>query len=129
MQAAYNVEMRDTAMPAKINQKEIESIQGWVIENAEARSKIHTSFKIPSKETRESVKKGYWAKLIFTAVNPPAGERLWVEVTQVMKAGYVGVLRTAPVTPPLKDILFAGTEVYFLPECICGVTPPEHKDG
>lgn len=117
-------------MPAKMNQQEVKpSAPQWILENAEARSKIYSSFKIPSQDTRESLKKKYWAKLIFTAVAQPASERLWVEVTQVLKSGYVGVLRTAPVTSPLKDFLFPGEEVYFPPECICGVTPPEVKDG
>lgn len=117
-------------MSTKLRQKDTPPEALWNLEDAEARSKIHTSFKIPSREIRDSLKVGYFVKLIFTAVTPPAGERMWVEITKKTKVGYIGLLRNGPVTPPLRDVLFMGAEIGFGPEHICGVTPPEHqKDG
>jgi hypothetical protein len=125
----YNGEQREILMATKLRQKDTKQDDLWSLEDAELRNKIHQSFKIPSREIRDGLKPGYFAKLIFMAVAPPSGERMWVEITKKTKAGYVGLLRNDPVTPPLRDILFHGSEVGFGPEHICGVTPPDQKDG
>lgn len=100
----------------------------WNLESAEARNKLFKSFEIPSRDVRESLSPGYFAKLIFVAKLPPAGERMWVEITKKTRTGYIGVLKNTPVTPPLKDILLTGDEVVFGPEHIASISPPEKGD-
>lgn len=114
-------------MATKTRSKEEDKL--WNLESAEARNRLYKTFIIPSRDVRESLSPGYFAKLIFVAKLPPAGERMWVEITKKTRTGYIGILKNAPVTPPLKDILLSGDEIVFGPEHIAGVTPPEKKDG
>jgi hypothetical protein len=127
--AAYNGEQRETLMSTKVRLKDSQQGSLWNLEDAEACNRIQKSFAIPSIEVRSGLKPGYWVKLIFRTIEPPAGERMWVEITKKTKLGYVGLLKTSPFTPPLKDVLFPGSEVGFGPQHICGVTAPEQKDG
>lgn len=100
----------------------------WVLESAEGRNKLYkNSFKIPSREVRENLKPGFFAKLIFTADDPPSAERMWVEITQAEKGIYTGILRSGPVTSPLKDYLMIGSEIHFGARHICSVGQPEVK--
>jgi hypothetical protein len=114
-------------MATKTRNKEEDKL--WNLESAEARNRLYKTFDIPSRDVRESLTPGYFAKLIFVAKLPPAGERMWVEIRKKTKTGYVGVLKNTPVALALKDILLSGDEVIFGPEHIVSISPPEKVEG
>jgi len=97
----------------------------WKLESAEERAKCDT-FRIPSREIRERIVPGCFAKLIFTMADPPAGERMWVEVKKVEGKSYYGFLRNSPVSA-IKEFLSYGEPVEFGPEHVCAVTFPKAK--
>jgi uncharacterized protein YegJ (DUF2314 family) len=95
----------------------------YSLASAEQRAKEHPkSFQIPPARVRLALQAGYMVKLIFTQKKPPAGERMWVEVTGMERdaAGvrYVGILKNRPST--IFGVKF-GDKVEFSPEHIAGV--------
>lgn len=48
---------------------------------------------LPSSQVRAAVKPGHYVKAVFDDK-----ERMWVEVTEVTKRGWKGILRNQPVT-------------------------------
>ncbi|BEP16457.1 DUF2185 domain-containing protein [Acidothermaceae bacterium B102] len=91
---------------------------GFTLEDAEALHALRPrSFFIPTRAERESLTPGDVAKLLFAVVAPaegmPAGERMWVEVTEVTAGGYRGVLANPPsviTTIALDDPVEFGPE-------------------
>lgn len=111
--------MRGTVMRTKTNRP-------YYILDAEKRQKAHPkTFKIPSREVREKVEKGFYAKLVFETTPDDTGcngERMWVEVVGKRRGRYSGILRNSPVF--VRD-LSPGESVEFGPENICSLSPPE----
>lgn len=73
----------------------------YVLADAEQKNSEHPrSFFIPARAEREALSPGDSAKLLFELVEPgpdmPGGERMWVEVTEVVSGGFVGVLMNQP---------------------------------
>lgn len=86
--------------------------------NAEERSSQNpSSFKIPSKESRDSIKEGDIVKLIFTNANNDA-ERMWVIVKEAKNHKYKGTLDNDPTI--IKN-LHANDEINFGPEHIIDI--------
>lgn len=74
-------------------------------------------FLIPSRVERESLKRGWLAKLIFEpgvdAHEDESAERMFVEITQVLKDGYVGRLVNDPMSlsaPTYGDLIEFGPD-------------------
>ena len=86
--------------------------------------------RIPSREIRENLGKGYHVKLAFEGSGDPYGntisERLWVEITGKRKGRYYGILRTSPAF--VKDLNY-GDSVEFGPENICSITAPQKTEA
>jgi hypothetical protein len=63
------------------------------------------TFGLPPDSERRSLRVGQYAKLVFTATpdDDSQGERMWVEVTEVIGVGvYAGKLANDPVVMPIK---------------------------
>ena len=83
--------------------------------DAERRAAGSKDFKIPPREEREDLWPGDLAKLVFEDV----GERLWVQVVDVMGEGlYVGAVESSP----LCGDLHRGDEVIFESKNVAGIT-------
>lgn len=94
----------------------------WYLDSAEEFYKKDSSSVIPSRKFRENMKVGEYAKLIFVMYEPSPGcqsERMWVEVTDRLKSGYCGTIKSNPAF--LKDIL-PGEKVAFGPEHVCEIS-------
>ena len=91
------------------------------MESAVARvAEVGESFEIPPAEIRRSIKPGEIAKLLFwlPTTDGPFCERMWVEVTETTKAGYVGRLLNEPESP---GELEAGAVIAFGPDHVAAV--------
>jgi hypothetical protein len=102
-------------------------IDFWELESAEARHEAAPhSFHIPPRPTREGLRPGQHAKLLFMLEgyedDGSVGvqvERMWVTVAEVFKDGtYIGILENQPASyEPGSDLyLVRGAEVPFRPE-------------
>jgi hypothetical protein len=95
--------------------------------DVEERAARFATFEIPSREEREDLWPGDLAKLIFADI----GERIWVEVVDVLDAVYVGTVESSP----LHSELHRGDEIVFQPEnvadisrrCVPGFDRPSRK--
>ena len=95
--------------------------------DVEERAARSATFEIPSREEREDLWPGDLAKLIFTDI----GERIWVEVVDVLDAVYVGTVESSP----LHSELHRGDEIVFHPgnvadisrKCVPGFDRPFRK--
>ena len=87
----------------------------WWIESAEARKvRFPDTFHIPSRQKRDSLEVGDYAKLFFIFSKNKkgcVGERMWVQVTQVAPNAYEGELRNTPTK--IKGLKH-GDKVIFL---------------
>lgn len=107
---------------------------GWSLDDGEALSlEFPDTFEIPDSAVREILQPGDWAKLIFRinvddAETPAAVERMWVLVTQRLRAGYVGVLDNEPTSIQPNDAFWLGAELPFEPRHIIDVQPGD-KDS
>lgn len=98
---------------------------GWELESAEQRYEDEpATFHIPPLEERTSLQVGSRAKLLFLLLgHDETGpfiqcERMWVVVTQRKGQGYVGMLKSQPVT---SDVLKPGDLVEFEAEHIASL--------
>lgn len=96
------------------------------LDSAEERYRLNpVSFRIPTRATRESLRVGCFAKLLFRSGDD--GERMWVQVAQILGSGssvrYRGPLNTKPIRLPLEE----GTEVEFGPEHIADIEWSSHE--
>ncbi|HEX6536076.1 MAG TPA: DUF2199 domain-containing protein [Gemmatimonadaceae bacterium] len=110
-------------------------VDGWELESGVARSRTHRDLPwIPDSATRESVRVGEFAKLIFiieaateTGEAETHGERMWVEVDHVEGAGgdvrYAGVLTNSAHIP---GVTRPGMRVWFGAEHVIDV---QRADG
>ena len=97
--------------------------QWWLCDVEERNRQVPDTFHIPSKSTRESLRAGDQAKLIFEIqpikeLNNFRGERMWVAVTTVLPDGrYRGELSVTPSFIPIS----IGLPIEFGPENVLGV--------
>ena len=105
---------------------------GWTLLSAEERAAIAPDmFSLPSRSSRESMKAGEAAKLLFDIETRANGnvvdrgtERMWVIVKSKTADGYVGILDNDPGVADNLN-LHEGDLVVFGPQHICGIdTPP-----
>lgn len=101
---------------------------GWTLDDAEDRAvAAPRAFFIPAREVRAGLAPGDLVKLIFLVVGGEAdgdGERMWVEVTDVVAGptpGYVGRLDNDPLVIDLE----AGARVEFGPQHVVDVHADE----
>lgn len=104
----------------------------YVLANVEERERGNReTFVIPGMKFRHALRVGDLAKLVFVRAEPPAGERMWVEITVVHHANsptertrYTGVLRNHPGDIDAKY----GDEVHFGPEHVADFERPARTD-
>lgn len=100
---------------------------GWCLESGEERrAESPKTFWIPDIRTRENMKTGSLAKLIFRIEvdderEPEATERMWVIVKVVSGSAYVGVLDNEPYCEPKNPVFRSGMLVPFSPEHIIDI--------
>jgi hypothetical protein len=82
--------------------------------DVEERAAGSGTFEIPSREEREDLWPGDRAKVIFEKI----GERLWVEVVNVLGSTYVGTVESSP----LYSELHKGDEIVFHPENVADIS-------
>jgi hypothetical protein len=98
----------------------------YVLADAEQRNREHPrTFFIPTRAEREALRPGDSAKLLFELLAPgptmPGGERMWVEVTEVVPAGFVGVLENQPSA---ITTIQRGDTLRFGPEHVIALVDP-----
>jgi hypothetical protein len=94
--------------------------EGWELEDVEEAALKHpNTFKIPTRSERTNLKVGDFVKLIFLIAlkdeegNYLQGERIYVQVTEIVGEGYRGRLTDKPVssdTPALNATITFGPE-------------------
>lgn len=93
--------------------------ENWMLADAEELSaESPDSFSIPSKEDRENLAEGDYAKLIFRYTHldknkdskEPSGERMWVKISRKTADGYEGLLDN---DPQVVTSLSAGDQIMF----------------
>lgn len=92
----------------------------WELDNAYQRNKMAPyTFYIPGSDVIDKLRLGDLVKLIFlgeSETDGPAGEKMWVEITERNEEAFKGILTNEPYD--LKD-LKVGQEVSFKAENIC----------
>lgn len=107
-------------------------IDGWCLENAEARhAAAPDTFWIPETERRESLEVGDLAKLIFriSVDNEDENvsvERMWGLVRALTPSGYLGVLDNEPDAIAENEEFWLGTELPFAAEHVINI---EERDA
>ena len=105
----------------------------WELRSAEESHRLHPdTFEIPTREARESLRRGQAAKLIFDIEVDDAGkivvggERMWVIVAEKVGDTYIGILDNEPATvePGEGVYLCFGAEVPFRAEHVAGIGDP-----
>lgn len=95
----------------------------WYLDNGVDRhGENPETFELPNEGERKSLVPSMFAKLIF--LTEDGGERMWVEVTDVVDDGYVGKLANTPFT---IDGLEFGDLVAFGSEHIIDIHVPEFE--
>lgn len=94
---------------------------GWQLEDAEKRAeKAPATFFIPPPEVRETLKKGWHAKLIFGGWDSRgrvAVERMWVEIREVAEGPqYAGALMSVPA---ILCGITKGDKIAFAAKHVC----------
>lgn len=98
---------------------------GWCLENGVDYHALDSqTFAIPDAATRNALKPGDFAKLIFLIAveddEEPITDRMWVVVREVADGGYFGLLDNEPDIDE-NDEFWLGTEVPFGPEHVIEV--------
>jgi hypothetical protein len=108
-------------------------VLGWTLEDCEERHRQWPdTFEIPDIEIRTSLERGDVAQLVFRITldddrEPEVFERMWVEVKEATKSGYVGLLCNNSHSLEENDILWSGTAVAFQPNHIINAHRPENE--
>ncbi len=100
---------------------------GWRLEDVVVRQRESPrSYPIPRAAERSGLIVGDLVKLVFLLETPGEveGERMWVEVDQVVDGGFVGRLANEPQFVPLK----LDDEVRFEPRHVASVVFPPIED-
>ncbi len=109
-------------------------VDGWELDNGEEYHRdAPSTFWIPDRSARETLKPGDYAKLIFRfAVDseefPVAVERMWVVVRERLNNQYFGLLDNEPDAIEENDEFWLGTEVPFRAEHVIDILPAD-KDS
>lgn len=105
----------------------------WELRSAEeSHAKYGDKFWIPSREERQSLKRGQAARLMFDIEADNAGElevsgeRMWVIVSEVIGDTYIGILDNQPVCVDPDDDFYLqfGAEVPFQAKHVIDVDAP-----
>lgn len=105
-------------------------IDGWHLDSGEERhANAPDTFWIPTREARESLQPGDYAKLIFVIALDDAEdsvdvERMWVIVRERIGDTYLGILDNKPSGITENEDLWLGTELPFRPEHIIDIDLP-----
>lgn len=96
---------------------------GYVLDNGEdLHQETPDTFELPSRESREALQPGDFAKLIFRMLEPGdskfAAERMWVQVQETGGSQFVGVLDNDPYA---LTTIEAGHVVHFGPEHVIDI--------
>lgn len=83
--------------------------------NVEDRNHEDPTFEIPQFCNRTSIQKGDYVKVVFNI-----GERIWLEVTDVGKSAFQGVI----INHPVSDKIRFNEKVVFGTEHICDIAAP-----
>jgi len=108
-------------------------IDGWELDNGEEyHSGSPDSFWIPSRELRETLRRGDYAKLIFRICvgddeEPVAVERMWVLVRGRVDKTYFGVLDNEPDALAENEDFWLGTELPFRAEHVINIMPADQE--
>lgn len=109
-------------------------VTGWRLISAEERHASHPeTFKIPTRERRESLAPGDGVKLLFDIETREDGrvidrgvDRMWVIIKARSDRGYTGVLDSDPGAAE-NLLLHEGDEISFSPEHICDISTPPRE--
>jgi hypothetical protein len=94
----------------------------WKLDDVENRHRRSATFWIPPEDMRVNLEPGIFAKLVFVQKAPSAGERMWVEISDVTGPGkYKGRLANNPVS--IKGLEF-GDEVVFEAKHVADIEVP-----
>lgn len=108
-------------------------IDGWEIDNGEqCHAEFPETFWIPSREARERLQPGDYAKLIFrisldSEDDPVSVERMWVLVRGRVGSTYFGLLSNEPEAIEENDELWFGTELPFRAEHVIDIQPADQE--
>jgi hypothetical protein len=108
-------------------------MHGWSLDDGEVyHRRAPTTFPIPSLGTRNSLRPGDFAKLIFVIAvdntdEPIAYERMWVLVRDTRPGGYLGVLDNDPTKIAKNEMLWSGTELPFEARHVIAVLPGDES--
>lgn len=108
-------------------------LDGWCLEDGELfHEAAPTTFWIPTKEKREDLQAGDFAKLIFRInvddpKNPAPAERMWVIVRERIAGGYLGVLDNDPDALAENEEFWSGIELPFEPRHIINILPRDES--
>jgi hypothetical protein len=95
------------------------------IADAEALSRAHTSFRIPSSTVRRSLGVGDLAKVVITSAplppRGPDGERPWLTIVGARGGRYVARLESSLMAWPWRDVHKPGDLLTFGPEHVIDV--------
>jgi hypothetical protein len=100
---------------------------GWSLRSGvDAHEAAPSTFWIPDAATREGLKVGDFAKLIFEIAvdnveGPISIERMWVIVREAGAGGYFGLLDNEPDAIAENDEFWVGTEIPFAPEHVIDI--------
>lgn len=100
---------------------------GWELDDGEAmHAQAPATFEIPSRDAREGLRPGDFAKLVFRILvddenEPVKVERMWVIVRERRLGGYFGILDNEPDAIAENDDLWVGTELPFEPRHVIDI--------
>lgn len=103
-------------------------VDGWCLDDGEAyHAAAPDTFWVPDRNSRESLKPGDHAKLIFRfnvddAEEAVAVERMWVLVRECIPGGYLGVLDNDPDAIAENDEFWSGIELPFAPHHVINIS-------
>ena len=120
--------MKEPDTPATIEK------DGWALLSAEDQHAAHPdTFRIPTRQERESLSQGDGVKLLFDIETREGGrvidrgvDRLWVIVRQRTGLEYVGVLDSDPGTAEGLN-LHEGDAIAFRPEHVAAIDRPSRE--
>jgi hypothetical protein len=108
-------------------------IDGWELDDGEeCHAEFPDTFWIPTRQHREALYPGDYAKLMFRISlddesDPVSAERMWVLVRERTPSGYLGVLRNEPDALEENDVLWLDTELPFRPEHVIDIQSADEE--
>ena len=108
-------------------------VDGWELDNGEScHAEFPETFWIPSREERDSLQRGDYAKLIFRIAldsdeDPVSVERMWVLVRGRVGPIYFGTLANEPDAIDENDELWFGCELPFRAEHVIDIRAADQE--